>query len=685
MALSSLPSELILHMASCLKYDGDINALMQTNHRFYRLLSPYLHRHNIQHSEASALRWAALNGAVSTLEKVLEAGASSDHPFYSIRCEHTRGIWQDWGPMVLAAKSGHEAVVMFLLEKGANPDPEGWVCPMNVQEDEDEYGGKHTKANPLFWSLAHGQESTLRILVTHAMKSSKADQEFAKFYEENLRAMVNKTALTASGISLTTPLHEAVRHNSLPTVRFLLRTGANPNLTDTNGAFPLAHAASWNHVEVARLLLENGALPLRGPTDSRNLDTLQFIRDEAIAEHFEVAKLLLHHIQIEDLMVGDALVRDLLLITATMCGNTTAVQQILNRATHRDTRPWGSRIFLHSERLSPPLAEAAGGGHKDIVQLFLDYGADLWPESSALDKCQYPEGRPLLMAAAKGQTEIAKIFIDKASSLGKPYHDRRLSVCTCDSAVKFPPILQLLLEEGLLRRPETGASSEMMVQAVTSGKVASVQLLLEHGFSLPEEVVSHAAAGGQNMFRYLLTRGAIPSFADSKTDSMLLLGLSEFNPAMVEHVLEQGCDPRPLITKKALQSMRLDSDWPECLIQIIDIVSRHGVGIDQLTDFFSLLIMRDGRRLTQSLLDRGANPLPESSKWARQTLSIATFVDDINTLRIMLQAICSREDSLEGLKQAQRLVEKEVARVFGNWKLTKLVEDIYWRQKYPVP
>ncbi|OJJ82219.1 uncharacterized protein ASPGLDRAFT_93792, partial [Aspergillus glaucus CBS 516.65] len=57
-----------------LKYDGDINALMQTNHRFCRLLNPYLYRHNIQNSEASALRWAALNGAVSTLEKVLEAG-----------------------------------------------------------------------------------------------------------------------------------------------------------------------------------------------------------------------------------------------------------------------------------------------------------------------------------------------------------------------------------------------------------------------------------------------------------------------------------------------------------------------------------------------------------------------------------------------------------------------------------
>lgn len=113
---------------------------------------------------------------MSTLEKVLEAGASPNHPFYSIRCEHTRGIWQDWGPVVLAAKSGHEAVVMFLLEKGANIDPEGRVCPMNVQEDEDEDGGKHTKANPLFWSLAHGQES-----VTHAMKSPKVDQEFAKF------------------------------------------------------------------------------------------------------------------------------------------------------------------------------------------------------------------------------------------------------------------------------------------------------------------------------------------------------------------------------------------------------------------------------------------------------------------------------------------------------------------------
>lgn len=43
-------------MASYLKYDGDINALVQTGHRFYLLLSPYLYRHNIQYSEASALQ-----------------------------------------------------------------------------------------------------------------------------------------------------------------------------------------------------------------------------------------------------------------------------------------------------------------------------------------------------------------------------------------------------------------------------------------------------------------------------------------------------------------------------------------------------------------------------------------------------------------------------------------------------
>lgn len=41
---------------------------------------------------------------------------------------------------------------------------------------------------------------------------------------------------------------------------------------------------------------------------------------------------------------------------------------------------------------------------------------------------------------------------------------------------------------------------------------------------------------------------------------MLLLGLCAINPAMVEHLLDQGCVPRRLIAEHKLQPKMLRSD-----------------------------------------------------------------------------------------------------------------------------
>lgn len=102
---------------------------------------------------------------------MLEARISSNHPLYSMQCKLTRGIWQDWGPIVLIAKSSHNAVVMLLLEKGANLDPEGWLCPINVQ-DEDEDGDKHKGKSSLLVPCSRA-EVYLAILVTHAIRAQR--------------------------------------------------------------------------------------------------------------------------------------------------------------------------------------------------------------------------------------------------------------------------------------------------------------------------------------------------------------------------------------------------------------------------------------------------------------------------------------------------------------------------------
>lgn len=93
--------------------------------------------------------------------------------------------------------------------------------------------------------------------------------------------------------------------------------------------------------------------------------------------------------------------RDTLMVVSAACGLTTIVKQILDRKSHGDTKPLGSRTFLHCDHLEDsPLVWATFGGHKGIVALLLDHGAN-------------PYGRrpALAIAVSLGYAEIAELLL----------------------------------------------------------------------------------------------------------------------------------------------------------------------------------------------------------------------------------------------------------------------------------
>ena len=79
--------------------------------------------------------------------------------------------------------------------------------------------------------------------------------------------------------------------------------------------------------------------------------------------------------------------------------------------------------FVGREDLTP-LAIAAGYGHKQIVEILLEAGADVTAESQ--DEAGYgsPYGTTALMCAAeRNQTEIAKLLIEKGSDVNAADND----------------------------------------------------------------------------------------------------------------------------------------------------------------------------------------------------------------------------------------------------------------------
>ncbi|PWY83426.1 hypothetical protein BO70DRAFT_395872 [Aspergillus heteromorphus CBS 117.55] len=90
MTLLALANELLLLIAETLESEKDINAVVQTNHRLYALLNPYLYQHNRRHSGSSALRWAATAGQVSTVRRILEQKYEIESRSAKVQldCEH---------------------------------------------------------------------------------------------------------------------------------------------------------------------------------------------------------------------------------------------------------------------------------------------------------------------------------------------------------------------------------------------------------------------------------------------------------------------------------------------------------------------------------------------------------------------------------------------------------------------
>ncbi|EHA21860.1 hypothetical protein ASPNIDRAFT_183513, partial [Aspergillus niger ATCC 1015] len=74
MPLINLPGEILLGIASFLSSENDIDSLAKTSTRLHHLLNSVLYRHNVTHSNSSALLWAATKGQDTTARLCIQQG-----------------------------------------------------------------------------------------------------------------------------------------------------------------------------------------------------------------------------------------------------------------------------------------------------------------------------------------------------------------------------------------------------------------------------------------------------------------------------------------------------------------------------------------------------------------------------------------------------------------------------------
>ncbi len=206
---------------------------------------------------------AALASGESEFERVLR-----DEDAAAIRAHINEGqdpnfrITGGKTPLMVAAKLGDSGLVRLLLELGA-----------------DVNASTETGGTALMFGAIRGNLETVRILIGHGA-------------DVNAVAHFNWTALMVAAVKGHelvvnllldhgadanvadtygwTPLMRAAYENRAGAVRAFLRTGkVELDAKDETGSTALHHAVAQGHVEIARLLLENGA-----SIDARNREGL---------------------------------------------------------------------------------------------------------------------------------------------------------------------------------------------------------------------------------------------------------------------------------------------------------------------------------------------------------------------------------------------------------------------------
>ena len=161
------------------------------------------------------------------------------------------------------------------------------------------------------------------------------------------------------GYSDETPLHSAAVFNYYEIAELLIANGADMNAKSRRGGTPLHRAAWRGHKEVAALLIAEGAdVKTKDEVGRTPLDMASQYKET------ETAALLRKH-------GGKSGAEDSLHVAAWV-GNIEAVKQHLIAGVNMN-----AKIKLYSHLGNTPLHNAAGGGHKEVVELLIAGSADV--------------------------------------------------------------------------------------------------------------------------------------------------------------------------------------------------------------------------------------------------------------------------------------------------------------------
>ena len=283
-------------------------------------------------SSSAAMAWAAYRGHLDVVRFLLENGAQLNPP--PSFGERGSGITA----LMFAAYGGHLDVVRFLLENGADIHVRTaeWL-PVEIDVRDIYFQGIGSSALTL--AIKQGHAEVVRLLLEHWMWEYSADG----------RDDYGRTALMYAAAA-----------GDLEMARLLLENGAPIKAQTDNGITALMFAAAEGHVEMARLLLENGA-PIKAQTDN-GITALMYA---AAAGDLEMARLLLENGDPGNAQIDIGITA---LMFAAVEGHVEMARFLVEN---------GAPIKTQTDSGRTALMYAAAAGHIEMVRFLVENGADI--------------------------------------------------------------------------------------------------------------------------------------------------------------------------------------------------------------------------------------------------------------------------------------------------------------------
>ncbi|EDP70872.1 hypothetical protein FBALC1_08933 [Flavobacteriales bacterium ALC-1] len=336
------------------------------------------------------------------------------------------------------------------------------------------------------------------------------------------------------------PLLEAIRANDIEKVRSLLSTinanciDPNPgyNLDQSNGNYwryqkaksPLFAVARTGNIEIAKLLVENGAdvkLNVRGDgtalitaSEYGHLDMVKYF----VSKGADINRKFSNQ--------GNAL------IAASGHGHLDVIKYLVSK---------GADINHYSPNQGNALIAAAHSENVEAVEYLVEKGMDIHFISPN-------QGNALIVASNNGQLETVKYLISKGSKVNKISPNQGTPLITAANNGHLNTVAYLL-EKGAKIDKISPNQGTALIAAANNGHLETIEFLVANGADINKyspnqgSAVNAAARNGHDAtMKYLIKNGANINQNTNSHGSPLISAAKNGLTDSVEYLISEGAD-----------------------------------------------------------------------------------------------------------------------------------------------